>query len=503
MIDRSLRHVLVVLLGCFAILFVQLNRVQVFNNTELRENPANTRTIQRDFSRPRGLISTADRVVIARSVPSDGPFSFQREYPEGELFGHITGYLSINIGASGVERTYNDELVGRTPSLQLSGLADLLGDSDATGQVIVSLRRDLQAAARDALGERRGSVVALDPRTGEILAMWSNPSYDPNLLASQDGEAVNAAYADLLADEANPLRASAYRDIFFPGSTFKLVTASAALEANVVTLTSPVFDVETSYTPPLTSRSISNFGGSSCGGDLLALITSSCNVGFARLGAELVGPSRMVDQAQAYGFNTVPPIDLPGAAASQFPTDYGEQVRSPSLEIPAGVYENSPALAQAAIGQFDVAATPLQMALVVAGIVNNGQIMAPRVVSEIRNKKGDVVDQLGPTVWQRPISELVAADLQTAMVNVVENGTGRSIQFPGLLTGAKTGTAQLGTVPALSHAWMVAFAGPVDGDPELVLAVLVEANETDPEQTGGRVAGPVVASMIETYFANS
>ncbi len=501
MIDRSLRHVLMVLLACFGVLFVQLNRIQVFSNTELRENPANTRTVQRDFARPRGLISTADHEVVARSVPSDGSFEFQREYPEGELFAHITGHLSFNVGATGVERSYNDELVGRTPGLQLDGLTNLLSDSDSTGQITLSVRHDLQTAARDALGNKKGSVVALDPNTGEILAMWSNPSYDPNILASQDGAAVNQAYADLLADEANPLRASAYRDVYFPGSTFKLVTASAGLEAKVVTLTSPVFDVASEYVAPGTTHAISNFGGLNCGGDLLALLTSSCNVGFARLGAELLGPTRMIDQAQAYGFNTVPPIDLPAAAASQFPTDYGVEIRSPSLEIPAGVFENTPGLAQASIGQFDVAATPLQMALVAAAIANDGEIMIPHVVSEVRNKKGDIVDEYSPSVWQQPISVQVAADLRTAMINVVENGTGQVVGFPELAVGAKTGTAQLGTVPAKSHAWMVSFAGPVGAKPEVVIAVLVEANDADPEQTGGRVAGPVVRRMLEVFFA--
>ncbi len=503
MIDRNLRHVLIVLLGCFSLLFVELNRIQVFSNTELRENPANTRTIQRDFARPRGLISTADHVVVARSVPSDGAFAFQRQYPEGELFAHVTGFLSFNIGATGIERSYNDELVGRTPALQLDGLSNLLNDSDSTGQVILSLRHDLQSIARDALGDQRGSVVALDPNTGEVLALWSNPSFDPNLLASQDGTAVNQAYSDLLADEASPLRASSYRDIYFPGSTFKLVTASAALQSNVLTLTRPVFDVESEYVAPGTSHAITNFGGQSCGGDLLELLTASCNVGFARIGAELLGPSRMVDQAQAYGFNTVPPLDLPGAVASRFPTDYGVEVRSPSLEIPAGVYENTAALAQASIGQFDVAATPLQMALVGAAIANDGQMMAPRVVTEVRNKKGDVVDQSDPSVWQQPISSVVAADLQTAMINVVENGTARMIQFPDLTVGAKTGTAQLGTLPAKSHAWMVAFSGPLAGESDLVIAVLVEANDANPEQTGGRVAGPIVQRMIEAFYAEN
>lgn len=501
MIDRSLRHVLVVLLVCYSLLFIQLNRIQVFGTERLRDNPENTRTIQRDFARPRGLISTADRVVVARSVPSSGPFDFEREYPEGDLFGHVTGYLSFNVGATGVERSYNDELVGRTPGLQLSGLSSLLSDADATGQVVLSVRYDLQEAARQALGDRRGSVVVLDPATGELLAMWSNPSFDPNLISDPDGVAANAAYVALLEDDENPLRASAYRDVYFPGSTFKLVTASAALSSNVVTLSSPVFEPVRSYVAPLTNHAIANFGGLLCGGNLLELLTASCNAGFAELGAEHLGPRRLIEQAQEYGFNTVPPIDMPAAVASRFPTDYGELIRSPSLEVPAGVYENTPALAQASIGQFDVAATPLQMAMIGAAIANDGTIMAPRVVSEIRNKKGDVVQSLNPVVWQEPISSLVARDLRMAMVNVVERGTAQTARVDGVVVGAKTGTAQLGTDPAKSHAWMVAFAGPDEDAPEVVVAVLIEANDADPDQTGGRVAGPVVQDVLQAYFA--
>lgn len=503
MIDRSLRHVLTVLLVCFFVLFVQLTRIQGLSTEELRENPANTRTIQRDFARPRGLISTFDGVVVARSIPSDGPFEFEREYPEAELFAHVSGYMSFNIGAAGVERTYNDELVGRTAALQLGGLSNLLNDRDSTGQVVLSLRYDLQEAAREALGDQRGSVVVLDPSTGAVLAMWSNPSFDPNVLSNPDGNKANAAYQALLADEANPLRASAYRDVYFPGSTFKLVTASAALEYNLATLNSPVFDVDISYVAPLTTHAISNFGGRPCGGDLEALLVASCNIGFAKMGAEMIGPSRMVDQAQAFGFNIVPPIDLPGAVASNFPTDYGDEVRASSLEVPAGVYENSAALAQAAIGQYEVAATPLQMALVAAAIANGGEIMAPNVVSEVRNKQGDTVDQPNPSVWGKPISIGVASNLQTAMIEVVREGTGSSVAFDNLVVGAKTGTAQLGTSPAKSHAWMVAFAGPPNAKPELVIAVLVEANDANPDQTGGRVAGPIVRAMIETFYPGS
>ncbi|MDA3040592.1 MAG: penicillin-binding protein 2, partial [Actinomycetota bacterium] len=490
MIDRSLRHVVFVILGCFVILFVQLNRVQVLDAESLRQHPANTRTVQRDFNRARGPIVTSDGQVVAKSVASDGPFERQRQYPFADLYAHSAGYLSFNVGADGLERSFNDALVGRTASLQLGGLIGLLGEDDPTGEVVMTIRHDLQTVARDALGERKGSVVVLDPRTGAVLALWSWPSFDANALASHSGVEVNEAFAALNTAEGNPLRAATYRDAFFPGSTFKVVTAAAAL-SNGATLTSPVFEPAQSYTPPGTSRPLSNFGGATCGGDLVALLQVSCNTAFAELGAEFLGPSRLIERAQQFGFNSVPPFDLPGAVASRFPTDFGEELAPPSFELPAGRFENTPALAQASIGQNDVAASPLQMALVAAAIANDGVIMAPHVVKSIRDLKGDVVDETEPAVWMQAIPSTVAADLRMALRNVVDNGTARSAAVPGLAVGAKTGTAQLGTDPPRSHAWMIAFAGPQNAPPEVAVSVLVEGVEGSADQTGGRAAGPI------------
>lgn len=500
MIDRSIRHVAIVLMACFVLLFVQLNRIQVFDAEALRENPSNTRTIQRDFGRSRGSIFTADSEVVARSDEVSGPFERLRVYPHDDLYAHTVGYLSFNIGAEGVERSFNDELVGRTPGLQLTGISDLLANTNPTGNLVLTLDHQLQLAARDALGDRRGSIVALDPSTGAVRAMWSWPSFDPNRLSSHDGVAVNASFSELINDEGNPLRANSFRDVYFPGSTFKVVTAAAGLESGAVTMSNPVFAVTNDYTPPLTSRPISNFGNSACGGDMEEMIRVSCNGGFARLAAELIGPSAMIEEAQRFGFNLVPPFDVPGAVASTFPSDYGDEVRPPSVEIPAGVFENTPLLAQAAIGQNDVAATPLQMALVAAAIANDGQIMQPFVVQEVRNIRGDAVSTPNPRSWLSALSSSNANELRAAMINSAINGTGNRALVPGLEIGTKTGTAQLGTEAPQSHAWTIAFAGPPGGAPELVVAVLIEGDPARPDQTGGREAAPIVAQLFATYF---
>ncbi len=499
---RPIKHVVVVLLGCFTMLFVQLNRVQVYDAQALLDNPANTRTIQRDFERPRGRIITRDDVVVARSEPTPGRvFNAQRLYPEGNLYAHTAGYTSFTFGAEGVERAYNDALVGRTAAQELSGLTELLGGRNPIGDVRLTLRDDMQRVARAGLGERRGAVVALDPSNGEIYAMWSYPSFDPNRIAVNDGGPANEAWTELVNADGNPLRAKAYRDIFFPGSTFKVVTAAAGLENGVISTVAPEFEVTDRYLPPLTERPISNFGGNSCGGNLIEILVVSCNSAFAELGAELLGPAPLIESAERFGFNQTPPLDLPLPIPSQFPTDFGSRVSGPTDEIPAGVFEDTPALAQSAIGQNNVSATPLQMALVAAAVANGGLMPVPHVMLAVEDSEtGAQTSSFDDGTWLRAMSPETAAELTQAMIEVVNRGSAQAMAVSGLVVGAKTGTAQLGTDPPRSHAWIIGFAGRPNEPAELAVAVLVEGQEGSSEQTGGRVAAPIARALLEQFF---
>lgn len=501
--QRQIKHVIVVLLVCFTLLFVQLNRIQVFQAEALQDNPANTRTVQRDFNRPRGRILTRDDVVVAESVPTPGGFfSEQRTYPENDLYAHSVGYTSFTFGAEGVERSYNDELIGRTASQELSGLTDILGGDNPIGDLRLSLDHGMQTAARAGLAERPGAVVALNPTNGEIYALWSFPSFDPNRLAQNDGSLANEAWTELVNAEGNPLRAKSYRDIFAPGSTFKVVTATSGLESGAVTLNAPEFEVVDAYTPPLTERPLTNFGGSSCGGNLIELLVVSCNTAFAQMAAEQLGPDTMIESAARFGFNQDPPIDLPLPEASRFPTDFGGIVNNPTPEIPAGTFENTPALAQSAIGQNDVSATPLQMALVAAAVANGGQVPTPHVMQSVQDSEtGETTSTFSSGVWLRAMSPTVAADLTDAMIQVVERGSAQGIAVPGLVIGAKTGTAQVGTDPPRSHAWIIAFGGRPNEPAELAVAVLVEGQEGNSEQTGGRVAAPIARTLFEQFYS--
>jgi len=486
-VNRQIAKLGVGLLACFVLLFAQLNRLTVLEAQELKEHPQNNRAVLRDFDGPRGTVVTADEVVVAVSEPTPEGSRFERlrRYPEGDLFAHTVGYFSLNLGATGVEDTYGSELAGRTLDLSFRRLDDLFVDRDRVGDLRLTLRADAQRVAREQLGERQGSVVALDPRSGDVLALWSWPSFDPNVLSGHDFEAANAAFAALQADERDPLLAKTHRERFFPGSTFKVVTAAAGLESGKVTEGSPDYPRAREYVPPQTTRPLRNFGGSTCGGTLFAILRVSCNTAFAQMAVD-VGPDVMLDRAEAFGFNAVPPIDLPGTTRSVFPTDFER---------------NLPALAQSGIGQNDVSATPLQMALVAAAVANEGRVMAPTVLADVRDDDGSVVEDPEPEEWRRAMSPQTADVLRRAMVEVAERGTARSLAIPGVEVGGKTGTAQLGTDPPRSHAWIIGFAGPPGQPPTVAVAVIVEGQPGASEQTGGQVAAPIARAVMETVLA--
>jgi peptidoglycan glycosyltransferase len=473
------------MLVLYVVLFGALNVVQVWRSEELNTHPLNTRPVIRDFGRTRGLIVTADGAVVARSVPTEGRFAHRRDYPEGELFGHVTGYFSFLFGTDGVERIANDALTGGGDTDQTTGLGPLLDRDDDVEDVVLTLRADLQRLARDRLGDRAGSIVVLDPRSGAVLALWSWPTYDPNRLATLDLPASRTAWDELLADPANPLRASAWRDRFFPGSTFKIVTGSAALDAGLVTTAEPVYPVETQWTPPLTTRPVRNFGERPCGGALVEITARSCNTAFARMAVDL-GPQTMHDTAVAYGFNTDVPFDLPGAVQSRYP------------EV-AYFDENTPALAQTGFGQNDVAATPLQMALVAAAVANNGVIMRPYTVAEIRDTRGRVVERTRPVTWRAAVTPTVAATMREAMVAVVASGTGTRAAVPGVQVAGKTGTAQTGSEPPAAHAWFIGFA-PAEA-PRIALAVIIEGQPDAADLTGGSTAAPIARDLFAAALA--
>lgn len=482
--NRNIRRLGAVIIGLYLVLFVKLNWIQVVQKESLDNNPLNTAQVRRDFNRPRGTISSADGVLLAQSIANpdrSSEFTRLRVYPEGELFGQVTGYFSFTFGSSAVEREYNDELAGTTFDQQVRGFSDLFVARENVGDVLLTVRRDVQQVAREQLGDRSGSVVALDPRSGDILAFWSSPSFDPNEISTIDSKAANENWKRLTTTPGNPLRAHQFQDRYFPGSTFKVVTAGIGLQSGRVTDVDPSYPVSTGYTAKNTTLPIRNFGGEACGGTLPEILRTSCNSAFAEMGTETIGPDDMVAGVARWGFNSSPPIDLPGAVRSVFPTDVG----------------NNPAkLAQSSIGQNDVQASPLQMALVAAGVANGGTIMKPHVLNEVRNAQGAVVKSYTPTPWLRPLAAGFADELRQDMIGVVTSGTATAMAIPGFEVGGKTGTAQLGTEPPRSHTWIIGFAGPPGQPPTVAVAVVVLDQSGASEATGGRVAAPIARAVL-------
>lgn len=480
--NRQIRQLGFVIVVLFVVLFVQLNNTQVLRAQKLQDDPRNNRNTVRDYAAPRGDISTADGVVIAQSVPSNDEYNLQRQYPTGELFGHLTGFFSFNYGSEGLERQYNNQLAGQDKSVK--HFKDLLTDQVTTQDLTITVTQKLQQVAKDALGDKKGAVVALNPKSGDVLAMYSNPGYDPNLLSSHNFTEVTKQRAALLKDKNDPMLPRAFRETYPPGSTFKAVTASAAYEKKPE-LVKKSYPGVAFIIPPLTHLPLSNFGGEVCGGVLPQLFKVSCNTGFAQMGIDL-GAQNMVDQAQAFGFNQVPPIDVPFAAKSNFPQ-------------PAFFNRNTPQLAYSAIGQGNTTATPLQMAMVAGAIANDGVAVKPHLIKELRDSDGNVVKTAKPEQWLRAVSSDTADKMTDNMLAVVNGGTGTAARIPGVQVAGKTGTAQ--THDGLVNTWFISFA-PAN-DPQIAIAVVVEDQENKGEATGGVVSAPIAKKVIQAALGVS
>jgi peptidoglycan glycosyltransferase len=481
-VNRAIGRVATAVVVLLLLLVAQLTYLQVIDAKDLANDPRNSRTYLSDFTRPRGEIITADGKVLAKSIPSKDEYEYQRVYPYGELFAQTVGYQSVVVGSTGIEKEYNAVLSGRDRShLQLRDLGDLLLGRKQTGNVVLSLRADVQLIIKSALGNQAGSVVVMDPRTGALLGMYSNPSFDPQPLAGHDPKAVQAYWRSLNPESPDTtLLPRAYRQRYPPGSTFKIATTEAALDTGTATPTSQ-FAHRRSFTPPQAGRSISNFGGESCGGTLEESFVHSCNTTFAQLGLEL--GEKFPPQLSGFGIYEAPPIDLsPGAAVSSGP-------------VPGTFNDNKPVFALAGIGQGEVAATPLQMALIGGAVADHGTVMRPHVAAEIRDDEGRKVSTITPKAWKVAMPPATAATITEFMTQVVARGTGTAGQIAGVTVAGKTGTAQSCETCA-PHAWFVAFA-PAE-NPQYAVAVFVErGGNMGNEATGGHVAAPIAASVLK------
>ena len=489
--DRFIRRLGVAMIALFVLLLGQVTYIQVVASQRLADNPANaTRQLIAEYRVERGSILAADgRTELALSRKSGGQLKYQRHYPQGPLYADITGYYSIIFGRSELEQSYNSYLSGDAPELIPQTLIDqVLGRPKRGATVVTTIDPAIQRAAQRALGDLPGGVVALDPHTGDVKAIVANPTYDPNELASQDPQKVRAAWDRLNSDPDKPLLSRAIDELYPPGSTFKLVTAAAALEngfgPDSTWPNPPVLDL------PQTTATLENFGGEHCLGGasqitLAQALTISCNVVFGEIGLRL-GGAKLAAQAHAFGF-------APDASSGDVPFDIPFQ----EGVFPEASYfsDRLPAVALSAIGQDNVAANPMQMALVASAIANGGSEMRPRLVSEIRDPSGQVVKSFDPEVFGQPISSQTAIQLTQMMVSVVQSGTGTAAQIPGIEVAGKTGTAQHGEGLA-PHAWFVSFA-PAQNAKIAVAVIVLDGGSLGSEATGGVVAAPIAKAVME------
>lgn len=478
-----LRKLAIVVAAMFTLLLASTTWIQALGAQSLNERPGNVRTLYKEFGRQRGPLLVSGKPV-AESVPVDDPYTYQRTYSSGELYSAVTGFYSVVYGATGMEAAANDLLSGTSDQLFYRRFVDMLTNKQSRGaSVELTLDPKAQKAAWDALGSQAGAVVALDPRTGKVLALVSKPGYDPNELAGHKTREVTQNRNDLLKDPGRPMenRAIAGR-LYPPGSVFKVVTAAAALESGDYTpqsqLKSPdVLDL------PQSSNTLKNFGGESCGGSSITMAEAlriSCNTAFASLGLEL-GDDAIRQQAEKFGFNAGLTIPL-NVTASIYPKDL-----------------DPPQTAISAIGQYDVRVTPMQIAMVAAAIANDGVLMRPNLVSEVRGgDELDLIDKPRPEELDRAVSEKTAADLTQMMVDVVERGTGTRAQISGVSVAGKTGTAQTGENQP-PDAWFMSFA-PAN-DPQVAVAVVVEdGGELGDAASGGRIAAPIARKVMEAVL---
>jgi penicillin-binding protein A len=487
-VNRPIRAMAVFCMLLFLALLLNATYVQYFRADALNNRDGNRRVIDAQFSRERGPILVGGDPVAA-SRPVDDRYQYQRRYAQPFRYAHLTGYFSYIYGASAVEANQNEILSGSDSRLFVDRVVDLVSNTQPQGgSVSLTIDAAAQAAAYDgvrALGpETEAAVVAIDPTTGRLLAMVSNPTYDPNLLASHDLDAVRDNYERLIAAPGNPLFNRAIQETYPPGSTFKLVTSAAALESGRYTPSTRVRG-GTSLRLPGTSTDLPNSGGSDCGGERISLTQAlmvSCNVSFAALGLDL-GRDALAEQASAFGFGQEYLQGLGGQATSVFPEDL-----------------NEPNTALSAIGQFEVRATPLQMAQVVATIANNGQGMRPYLVDEVRAPDLSVLEKTGPEEMpERAMSAQSASALTQMMVEVVDQGTGTTAQIPGIKVAGKTGTAQ-SAADRPPYAWFVSFA-PAD-DPQVAVAVLVEdAGVARDTISGSGLAAPIAKRVMEAVLS--
>lgn len=507
--NATLRRLSTVVLVMFMALMVSTSWIQFVAAGDLNEHPRNVRGIYSALARDRGPIVVSGGEAIATSVPVDDNFKYQRTYSEGDagaasVYAPVTGYFAINGTVTGMERYANSYLAGEDDSLWLDRLQNLITGEEAQGSSVeLTIDPKVQKAAWDALGDYVGAAVAIDPKTGAILAMVSKPSYDPNTLAVHDAAEVQETSEELInaKPEVNAADGTKVTSIygptinrtinatFPPGSTFKLLTSAAAIEYAGITPDTQIPAPDT-YTLPGTSTPVGNFGGVPCSDtgemSLKEALRISCNTAFADLAVE-VAKDDMQQMFQEFGFTES--LDIPmSTSVGAYPGLIGGENDD----------DSDARIALSGIGQGSVRMTPLQVAMMSAAVANDGDLMEPYLIQSVRDSDLELVSQTKPSRYKSPFSSSTAEALTEMMVGVVNDGSGTGAQISGVEVAGKTGTAQDDVrAPTL---WFTSFA-PTD-DPEVAVAVVLEnAGQSTTETTGGALASPIARQIMQAAIS--
>lgn len=488
--NTPLRRVGVAMIVMVTLLLANATYIQVVKADDYRSDGRNLRVLYDEYSRQRGqIVSVENGQVLAGVKPTNDEFRFRRTYPGGPVYAPVTGYYSIRYGANGLERAMDEILNGSDPRLFVRRLSDMITGRDPRGgNVRVTAKPSVQQVAYDAMTERgyQGSVVALDPKTGEVLAMVSTPSYDPAPLASHSSAEQEEAWTEYTEDPANPMLNRAISETYPPGSTFKLVVAAAALE-NGMAPDAKINTAPNVILPGTNNVDLENFGGAPCKGDtFFDALRYSCNVPFAEMAGRL-GKEKLTETAENFGIGMTD-LEVPMQVAT---SELGE------LAGPAQLY-------QSGIGQRDVRLTPLQDALLSATIANDGVAMKPHLVKALLAPDLSEMEAISPEeLTGDPAMSAENAQILTDMMIASEENTSGGGKRPDLTIASKTGTAEHGTEPKETppHAWYTAFA-PAD-DPQVAIAVIVESGgNRGLAATGGSVAAEIGRATINAALGN-
>ncbi|MCG7528154.1 penicillin-binding protein 2 [Streptomyces sp. OfavH-34-F] len=463
-------------------LLARTNYLQYVQADELNTRDENRRVRIERYAHERGNIIVDGKAVTGSKETKDSDFKYKRVWKDGPMWAPVTGYSSQAFDASQLEKIEDGILTGNDDQLFFNRTMSMFtGDDKQGGNIVTTLNGAAQKAAFVGLGKKKGAVVALDPRTGAILALASTPSYDPSTFAG-NSKSDSEAWQALLKDKDKPMLNRALRETYPPGSTFKVVTAAAALENGLYTDIDDETDSPLPWRLPQTTGNLDNEGNIPCkNASLRVALRWSCNTVFGKISDDL-GNKKMIEEADKFGFN--------------------EKIYTPvRAEVSVYPEDNRPQNAMAGIGQASNRATPLQMAMVASAVANDGKLMQPYMVAQRKAPNLDVIYTHEKEEFSRPLSAENAQKLQEMMETVVENGTGTNARIPGVTVGGKTGTAQHGLNNSEKpYAWFISYAKTDNGSPVAVAVVVEDSDASRADVSGGGLAAPIAKAVMKAVI---